>query len=303
MKRRRLFDLVAGCGFMLIGLYCHGQDSFRYRARVDTVGATGFYAIVLSPGVLAKSTAGLTDLRIRDVKNGQFVPYVLKEGAPAAGEDDYQLLPDPVFRQNDSSDRHSYLELEWPEAYRIERLSLGISTPALYKRMVKVYNEEAGGGLSEVALISIDPHAGVFRIPVVKTGRLRIDIANADNAPLKIRKISSWQATVYLLSYLQDTSSYEVLTGNGSAIAPEYDLNFFADSMKREARELKTGAILQVKPAFVAAPPTVGHGGDRAAKRETALLWGCVLVVLLFLIYFSIRMVKAIGKKDANDRL
>jgi hypothetical protein len=303
MKRRRLFDLVAGCGFMLIGLSCHAQDSFHYRARVDTVGATGFYAIVLSPGILAKSAAGLTDLRIRDVKNGQFVPYVLKEGAPAAGGDDYQLLPDPVFRQKDSSDRHSYLELEWPEAYRIERLSMGISAPALYKRMVRIYNEEAGGGLSELALVSIDPHAGVFGIPVVKTSRLRIDIANADNSPLKISKVSSWQATVYLLSYLQGASSYDVLTGDGSAIAPEYDLNFFTDSMKREAQELKTGAILEVKPAIIATPPPIGHGGDRVAKQETVLLWGCVLVVLLFLIYFSIRMVKAVGKKDENDRL
>jgi hypothetical protein len=37
--------------------------------------------------------------------------------------------------------------------------------------------------------------------------------------------------------------------------------------------------------------------------HDNLLLWSCLLVVSLFLIYFSIRMVNAIGKKDTHDRL
>jgi hypothetical protein len=301
MKRRRLFDLVAACGFVLIGLCTHAQDSFRFRATVDSTAGTGFYAIRLSPELISRSKASLSDLRLRDTQ-GHFVPYVLTLRYPGTDDTGYQEIPDPLFHQKDSSDRHSYLELEWPEAYRVGMLSLTVSEPVLYKRMVRICAEEPGAGFSQVEACVIDPHNTVLSLPDVKSRRLRIDIANADNAPLKIKKVSALQAVVFILSYLQGASSYEVLTGNEEAAAPEYDLRFFTDSLTRQPRELYVGDIRELRPAAVA-PPRVAHGEKTGTVRNTVLLWGCLLVVLLFLIYFSIRMVKAIGKKDAHDRL
>jgi hypothetical protein len=303
MKRRRLFDLFAACGLVLIGLRCQGQDSFRYRVPVDPVGITGFYTIELSPELLAKSNASLSDLRLRDGQ-GRFVPYVLSRRIPALDSDGIRRLPDPVYRQKDSSDRHSYLELEWPEAYRIENLSFGISEPVLFKRPMSVYAQAPDGSFLLVRRLSITTRDTFFDIPVVKSRRLRIEIANADNAPLKILAVTAWQHALHIVVFLQGPSTYEMLTGDSAAVAPEYDLHFFTDSMTEKPTELMIGAIEEVKPAVAAAtPPVARHGGERGRLHETVLLWSCLLVVLLFLIYFSIRMVNAIGKKDAHDRL
>jgi hypothetical protein len=303
MKRRRLFDLATGCCLLLISLNCQGQDSFRYQAAVDTVGTTGFYAIGLSPELLAKSNASLSDLRLRNAQ-GHFVPYVLSPMIPGMDSGGIRRLPDPVFRQKDSSNRHSYLDLEWLEDYRIEKLSLEISEPVLFKRMVSVYAGEPGGSYSLVEQLSIEPHKTMFGMPVVKSRKLRIDIANADNAPLKVRGIFAWQDIVHMVSFLQGSSTYEILTGENNAIAPEYDLHFFTDSMTQKPKELGIGAIREVKLADIAATaPVAGQSKAQGDVRESVLLWGCLLAVLLFLIYFSIRLVKAIGKKDTHDRL
>jgi hypothetical protein len=288
---------------MLAGLCCRAQDSFRYRAAIDTTAVTGFYAIRLSPELIARSKASLSDLRLRDAQ-GHFVPYVLTLRYPGMNDTGYQVIPDPLLHQKDSSDHHSYLELEWPEAYRLGMLSLTVSEPVLYKRTVRICAEEPGPGFSQVEACVIDPHNTVLTLPDVKSRRLWIDIANADNAPLKIKKVSAFQAVVFVLSYLQGDSSYEVLTGNEEVAAPEYDLRSFTDSLTRQPRELYVGDIREARPAVVAAAsPMVTHGGDRGRRRDTVLLWSCLLIVLLFLTYFSIRMVKAIGKKDTHDRL
>ncbi|HXB96184.1 MAG TPA: hypothetical protein VNU70_13530, partial [Puia sp.] len=201
MKKKNWSDRWILCLFVLVSLRCRGQDSFHYRVRLDTPRETDFYKVLLSPEVVARSKEYLGDLRLLG-DDGHFVPYVVKDAVDTGGPV-YQPLPAPAIVQKDSTDHHSYLTLRWPESYRIDRLSLTIKYPALFKREARILAEASDGSWSQVLLASVDPRDTALRIPAVMTGSLRIDIANADNTPLKIVGVSAGQASIYLLTYLQ----------------------------------------------------------------------------------------------------
>jgi hypothetical protein len=294
---------------MGLSAFCvHAQEGalFAYRSNLDTVRKTAFYKIPLSPELVAKSSRGdLADLRIRDAE-GRFIPYVLKEdeAGKGSGMGEYQDLPDPVIQQKDSSNRHSYIILQYGEAYRIDKLTLDVRSPVLYKRTARVYATEPDPAVPVIS-VSIDPGNNVFRIPTVKTRRLMIDIANADNPSLVISRVGTAQRMQYLLTYLQEGLSYQLLAGNAQAGPPEYDLKYFVDSLSREPLVLLAGSP-QPAGSFAPAraPASVGgeqgaHGGDHSG----ILLWSIITLVLLLLIYLSVKLARATVRKDANNRL
>jgi hypothetical protein len=206
----------------------------------------------------------------------------------------YQDVPDPAIRQKDSNDKHSYIELFYKEAYRIDKLDLGIKGPALYKRDLRIYdNDVAGMPLAMKAVL--DPLNTSFRIPAVKSSRLLIEISNEDNTPLVIQRAATSQLDQYLLAYLQPGIHYRIVAGNVLAKAPQYDLKYFVDSLTRDVQEVGTGALQTIAgdngPAFA--------GKDHSA----VLLWSIIGGMLVLLVFLSVKMLTAVTKNDAPDRL
>jgi hypothetical protein len=302
MKKREWSDRWVLACLVLVSLRCTAQDSFHYRAWVDTPRETDFYRIVLSPDLVAHSKTDLSDLRVLEA-DGRFVPYVLKEDAADSGGLAYQPVPEPVILQKDSSDRRSYLTLSWNNLYRIDRLSLAIRYPILYKRDARIFSKATDGTWYPVTSISIDPRDTSFRLPAVRTSSLLIEIANADNAPLRIVGISAKQAGICLLTYLQGGASYALLTGNAQARFPQYDLGYFTDSLSRRPREISAGPAQETVVLAGGATAPLVKTMDKPG-RAGFLLWSILSTVLLLLIYFSVRMVGAIGaKKTPHDRV
>jgi hypothetical protein len=201
----------------------------------------------------------------------------------------YQDVPDPVIRQKDSSDKHSYITLLYKEPYRIDKLDLEIKGPALYKRYARIYANDTTGGLLVTGL-TLDPLNTSFRIPPVKTSRLLIDISNEDNAPLLIQRAGSSQLDQYLMAYLQPGHSYRLLCGNDKATAPEYDLKYFVDTVSTGLHEIRPGVLYSAgSPKRPAARPGKDYSG--------IILWSIIGAVLLLLILLSVKMVKSIPEK------
>jgi hypothetical protein len=301
MKKKRRhngFLVILYLAFAARSVSAQAPPSFHWRADLDTIRQTAFYKIPLSPELVAKCQPDLADLRIGG-PNSLFVPYVLRDADPqdSAGSV-WQTIPDPVLRQKDSSNRHSYITLQYRESYQIDKLSLDIRAPALYKRIARIYTMDIGG--TPVAIFSIDPGHTSFRIPAVKSSRLIIDIANADNAPLVISRIATAQLGRYMLTYLQTGVTYHILVGNALANPPEYDLKYFVDSLTGTPREILPGPLKTVtatgvvKTRQVATTPATTAGNDRSGT----LLWSVIILVLLLLIYLSVKMVKAIHEKE-----
>jgi hypothetical protein len=210
-------------------------------------------------------------------------------------------VPDPKISQKDSSNKHSYISLQYPDTYRIDQLGLVIRNPVLFKRTARIINPDDSTGRPWVALITIDPRDTIFHIPTVKARRLLIDISNADNAPLVISRVSSYQSAIYILTHLEKGGAYELEGGDPMAEKPDYDLHYFTDSMRQKPLfiDLKPVYYSRIKEEPVARRKEAASGNT----RSRVLLWSVIVLVLLLLIYISVKMVKAIAKKDIDDRL
>jgi hypothetical protein len=273
------------------------QGTFAWRAPLDSIPRDGFYRIGLMPELVAKcSGTGLADVRILGPGN-RFVAYVWKDtGTTAHGEKEWLPLPAPGVAQKDSSDKHSYVEVRFPEAYEIDKLSFVIRDPVFFKRHAGVFAQGAhGSGWTWVTSIVLAPGATTVNLPSMKTDRLRIDIANADNAPLLIQEVAGFQAPRWLVAYLKAGATYAILTGNAQAAAPEYDLKDFTDSLKTTPPLLIPGPLQPIN--FVAHQPAAPVAGRASRQYSSLLLWGILSAILILLVYFSVKMVRSISKK------
>lgn len=300
MKKRRWSDGWLPAILVLLTLHSAAQDSFRYRATVDTPARSDFYRIVLSPEIVAHSRLDLSDLRILGA-DGRFVPYVWKE-TPDTGQ--YQAVPAAELLQSDSGKWRSVLTLSWPKSYRIDLLSLSIRSPTLYKRNARIFCKANDGSWDPVTSISIDPRDSVFRLPGIRTRALKVEIDNADNPPLKAVGVSAKQAGLYLLTYLQTGGSYILLTGNPKAAAPQYDLGYFTDTLTRRPHDIGLGSASETIVIAGGPDAPIAKTAEKPADRAGFFLWSILTTVLLLLIYFSVKMVGAIGaKKSPDDRI
>jgi hypothetical protein len=272
---------------------------------IDTVARTGFYRIVLPPSLVAKCRADLSDLRIYK-PDGTTLPYVLRTDVDDHLNAGYQSIPDPAIRRTDSSNKHSYYRLQYDDTYRIDRLSLLVSNPVLFKRETRIMTYRDSTDLVSVASVSIDSHDTAFRLPSVKAKTLVIDIDNGDNPPLAITRVASAQSGIYILTYLESISrmGYRLQTGHGGDGPPDYDLHYFTDSLSRHPLDIGLQRIYLDTL-------TSGGGQDTTATAATGvknpvpsnrkgglLLWSILAIVLLLLLYVSVKLARSVAQKQ-----
>lgn len=277
---------------LLIAARCTAQYRPTASMAVDSVPAAGIYRIVLPPSFVARCAPDLADVRIID-ENGREAPYVLKADAQDRFNAGYLAIPDPRILERDSSNRHSYYVLNYGDTYRIDRLSLVITRPALYKRTAVILTVPEPGSEVTVATITIDPADSVFRLPQVKADRLLIDVANQDNAPLAIARVATAQSGIYLLTYLERGYAYRLMAGDARASAPEYDLHYFTDSTLLPPVTIGLGPLQHA----IAKPRRDLSEKRSDQKRGLLLLWGVITVILLLLLFVSVKLARAIDKK------
>jgi hypothetical protein len=324
MKKNYRIKGLLVCGLLWLSAVARSQPqpsvtaeglTIPVTAQVDSVPRTGFYRIILPPQLVAKCRPDLSDLRIYK-PDGTTVPYVLRTAIHDRMNAGYLPLPDPMISQKDSSNKHSYYRLRYDDTYRIERLSLVVSNPILYKRTVRIMAEEDATGDKPVTCVSIDPKDTVFLLPAVKAKTLLIDIANGDNAPLLIRKVVSAQSGIYLLAYLLagEGNRYELGAGDSIEGPPDYDLHYFTDSLQQHPFDiglqpvmLRAGAASgQRMPAKKVGSGGLASGTDSVpagGRKSGLLLWSILIFILLILTFVSIKLAKAVSQKEKHDRL
>jgi len=299
-KKYRIRGLLA-CGLLGLSAVAQAQQQPSVTARMDSVTRTGFYRIVLPPQLVANCRPDLSDLRIYK-PDGTTVPYVLRTAIHDKMNAGYLPLPDPSISQKDSSNKHSYYRLQYDDAYRIERLSLIVSNPILYKRTVRIMAEEDSTWDKPVTCLSIDPKDTVFLLPAVKAKTLLIDIANGDNAPLVIRRVVSAQSGIYLLAYLLagEGNRYELGAGDSIEGPPDYDLHYFTDSLQQHPFDIGLQPVRLRAGMASGQKVRVKHA---AGRKSGLLLWSILIFILLMLTFVSIKLARAVSQKEKHDRL
>jgi hypothetical protein len=285
--------MILSC-MALYGGSCAAQYRPAVTVKVDTVLTAGIYRIVLPPPFVARCGVNFSDLRIFD-EAGKETPYVLRTNSLDRFNAGYLALPDPKIVRKDSSDHHSYYYLHYNDTYRIDRLSLVVASPALYKRIISI-NPVGDRSNGITTSFGIDPADTVFHVTPMKGDNLVIEIENDDNAPLAITRVASAQSGIYLLTYVEPGHSYRLMAGDPKVGAPKYDLHYFTDSTSAAPATIGVGTI----------EPGMGEVGGRsggvqsAGKSGQVFLWSVVTVILLLLLYVSVRLARAIDKKGAS---
>src|SRR5450432_1424778 len=231
MKKTRSFSVPLFILLMVLICLCgRAQEGFAYRSELDTVTQAGFYRITLRPEMLAKCKEDLSDLRILD-QAGNFLPYAVKIDSTV--NRDHILVPYPGIAQIDSSDKHSYITLQYRDHYRIDGLFFVFKGPEVSRRNAFIYDQETGGNRL-IARITLNPAHTSFPVTPVKSDKLLLVIANENEKPLILELVQTTQLNHYMLAWLEPGTGYVFVEGNANAQAPKYDLKNFADNLTKD---------------------------------------------------------------------
>lgn len=203
----------------------------------------------------------------------------------------YNELPTPAMNPRDSSDKKSYIHLSFNDTYLVDKLDLSVDGAKFYKRAISIYPGSLNNSTAINYTLSSNEEAS---FPVgFKVKELWLVIDNEDNPPLKITNISAGQLNKYLLCHLEKGKSYSLVFGDSTAKIPNYDLQFFKDSIPRN--------VLEITPVRL---ETYMHT-DAAKKNifnSPAFLWSVIAVVLAFLLYASYKLMRDVESKKAKDK-
>lgn len=201
----------------------------------------------------------------------------------------YLTLPLRNFTQKDSADRNSYLRVRFSDPYKIDKIKFKVRKPALYKRSFEVYvNTPPEYAPVEQGELSSGNNTVLLS---AKTTGLLIKIYNDDNPPLVIDSVIAYQAGEQLVTQLEKGKKYYILTGNNTVGKPEYDLQYFKDSISSILPEISTGSIVDIT-----APDKAS--GTPGFLHSKLMLWVVISMVLLLLLFLTFNMSKEVNKKQ-----
>ncbi|SHN31793.1 DUF3999 family protein [Mucilaginibacter sp. OK098] len=201
----------------------------------------------------------------------------------------YFPIPNTKFVKKDTN-KVTYINIQLNDNYLVNQLDLNISGPKYYKRDVSVYQiDKQGKHLITNAELN-SGKKGVLLI-TAKTNRLELQIENGDNLPLDIEGVTASQADQFITAYLESGQSYKILTGDKNAVAPVYDLKFFADSIHNYIPEVTHD---QVTKNIVFETP-----GIKAPRHDyTIVVWIAIVIALVLLTLLTLKMTKEVNKKN-----
>ncbi len=217
----------------------------------------------------------------------------------------YSAIPQPqikIIKSQNSGETTFQLDFDAP--YLINRLSVEIEEPRLFKRDVTLYlpNAEARQkrkhreAYQYITEVSLDPGNLTIELPeTLKTKTLLLVVRNGDNPPLQLKKALAWQQNYFLLTYLEKDKNHEIKLGDRNLRAPDYDLSYFTDSIKGKIPSLNTA-----KPEYIAGEESINGS---SAKNPTVFksnywIWAALAIIIVLLGFFSVRMIKDMQKPE-----
>lgn len=112
----------------------------------------------------------------------------------------------------------------------------------------------------------------------------RVEILNANDAPLSAVRMSLLMTARFLLFYLRENRNYRLIYGNARATPPQYDL---AKTLRIQANELIPQATLGTEE------PTSNYADPRPfTERHPNLLWLAVGIAVVLLGYAALRALR-----------
>ncbi|ALI99344.1 DUF3999 family protein [Rufibacter tibetensis] len=213
----------------------------------------------------------------------------------------YTRIPIQALTRRDSAENHTtYLRISFGQPVYPEQVALYISAPQLYHRPgklvlgeQKVYERrrrkrrQARMKEISVPLLLSSNAPAALDLPRQKVEQLTIQIENADNPPLSIDSVQVLQLNRYLIAALEPNQTYTLRFGNEKLNAPEYDLQYFQDSIPKEM------PIVQVQNFKILSAVK----SKKQPKSSKILIWAAIAVLAVGLGYMTVRLLRDMEKK------
>lgn len=155
----------------------------------------------------------------------------------------YISLPSPQITQTDSSDRKSYVKISFPTPQYVSRLKIEVASPSYFLRNARLclhVKEKNKSYFNPIASLQLrSNHDNIFMPDYELISDLYLIIENKDDQPLKLKSVSAYQLIHYLTARLEKQKEYSLRFGDKKLYYPQYDLEFFKDSIQVEQELLK----------------------------------------------------------------
>ena len=187
------------------------------------------------------------------------------------------------------SDKKTGILIHLNQPYQINKLHLDISAPKFYNRRVVVYDVGNKQG-SEICDTVLSSSGSQDILLSAKTTDIKLNIFNGDDNSLIISHIQAFQKKQYIITYLQGSYSYYILTGDSSAKPANYDLSFL--------KGLKYSLLPVINHSAVYKNAAYKVHRSLTAHNYTFWLWLSIVLVLLALIFFTWKMMREVNTQS-----
>ena len=131
-----------------------------------------------------------------------------------------------------------------------------------------------------------------FKFGEIFEKQLSIIIQNEDNLPLEIADIQFFQEPVLLISELKTGEKYSIII-DSTLSKPRYDLSNFEENVQSQVPEINIANLAKVSSS--------NKNSIKDTFWKTPLfMWLCIGFALLVIGYFSLGLLKDLGKNDHN---
>ncbi len=202
--------------------------------------------------------------------------------------------------QNDSSDKKTYLKINFDQTYRLDAFALKISAPEFYKRNASIVvpdtiveKRKKHIEFREVGNFVLNTEVpGFIPLDGFKSGTLYLIIDNQDNPPLVVDACTGSASKKFLIAHLNANETYFLKGGNDSLMLPHYDIDSFVKGSRDSLELLKT-----VHQQLLQKPVPDQEKDEKSFFTDTTVIWIALAGVGVLLLLVSAKMLKEMGKK------
>ena len=151
----------------------------------------------------------------------------------------FTALPKPeISISEEPTLKISIVKLSFDYLYPIDMIKFKISKPGLYLRRAEIADTiiypSKNNPLYFDSFQSFTLQSGKensISLPGKRRKEFYVIIYNQDNQPLEFEEISIYSLNKYMIASLDNNERYDIFTGNLGVAAPQYDLQYFKDSI------------------------------------------------------------------------
>lgn len=243
------------------------------------------------------------ELRLFDADNNAITPMKAYYYNMQIHNINYTRIPEPVIDQySTQSGKLSVVEISFQQSHYIDKLEFSIEGPEYYLRKAalnnsipiaeKKFNLKYYEQINEKFELRSEKD-NVLNLTNYKAKDLELIIENKDNKPITIEGVKAYQVKKYLVARLKQDKRYTLYFGNKQIQDPIYDLKYFKDSITGDLPSAEIKHIMSVK--------TEDNEEKPLFNISPFYLWLGIGLVLLFMIYMSVRILEDLNTERENE--